>query len=136
MDLYAENILDHYRNPRGQKKLADPSVIHREENTSCGDELTIELKIENDIITEMTWTGTGCAISQAAISLLSEEVEGIKIEEANHLSKEKIEALLGVPVGIRRMKCALLCLHTLKNTLRKYVGEEAQSWTKTSEVED
>ncbi len=149
MDLYAENILDHYRHPRN-KNLPSPSgrgvgarpapersdwcggeglVVHEEVNLSCGDSLTISLVITDDRITEIGWDGNGCAISQAAMSMLSEELMGKSLKEIELMEKKDIYELLGVPVGPRRFKCALLCLHTLKNAMRKMRGENAQGWS-------
>ncbi len=133
MDLYAENILDHFRSPRGKEPLEKPSVEHHEINASCGDELTLQLRIEGKKITALSWSGTGCAISQAAMSMLSEELIGMPLEKADHLEPEHVKQLLGVPVGTRRTKCALLCLHTLKNAIRKHVGKEMLSWTQMLE---
>ncbi len=147
MDLYAENILDHYRSPRGTEPVEKPSVEHQEVNASCGDELTIQLKIEDEKITGLSWKGTGCAISQAAMSMLSEEILNSLSREAtagaqwnqfsilNSFTPKNIYDLLGVPIGPRRFKCALLCLHALKNALRLYEKKEPQSWIETVGVE-
>ncbi len=132
MDLYAENILDHYRHPRGKQAISTPSVTHEEVNLSCGDALTISLSIEEGKVTEMGWEGSGCAISQAAMSMLSEELEGKSVDELDALRKEDVYALLGVPIGPRRFKCALLGLHTLKNAVRKFKKEEVRGWGETS----
>ena len=131
MDLYAENILDHYRHPRGQEPLANPSAERREENLSCGDELTVRLELKGGVISGVSWEGTGCAISQAAMSLLSEELTGMTTDDLTKMKPERIYELLGVPVGPRRFKCALLCLHTLKNALRVHDGKEPQGWLET-----
>jgi nitrogen fixation NifU-like protein len=136
MDLYAENILDHYRDPRCKGALANAHVTHSEANISCGDEVTLHLKIENDCIKEVAWEGIGCAISQAGMSILCEELEGMSLENAVALKKDDIYELLGIPVGPRRFKCALLCLHTLKNALHAHAGEPIQSWLDTVEIED
>lgn len=136
MDLYAENILDHYKHPRNAGSLKSPTVSHKEENLSCGDDLTIDLILKNGMIEEIAWHGQGCAISQAAMSLLSEELVGKKEPEIASLSTKYIYELLGVPIGPRRFKCALLCLHTLKNMLRKLKKQELQSWVETVEVDD
>jgi nitrogen fixation NifU-like protein len=77
------------------------------------------------------WSGTGCAISQAAMSMLSEELAGMKTSDLEKMKTEHIYELLGVPVGPRRFKCALLCLHTLKNALRVHAGNEPQGWLET-----
>ncbi len=119
MDIYAEQVLDHYRHPRGKTSLPHPTVSHTEKNVSCGDSLTIELQIEDDRIAAVGWSGEGCAISQAGMSLLSEILTGMTTLEAAELQPEKIFELLGVPIGPRRMKCALLSLEALQNAVRK-----------------
>lgn len=136
MDLYAENILDHYRHPRHAGDLAEPAVTHGEENVSCGDTIDLSLKIENGMVTDVGWHGTGCAISQAAMSLLSEELIGKAIADVESLTPKHIYDLLGVEIGPRRVKCALLCLHALKNAIRKSRGEEPVSWVHTVAVEE
>lgn len=136
MDLYAENILDHYKNPRHAGHLKNPTTSRREENLSCGDDLTLELAIEDGTITDLAWRGEGCAISQAAMSLLSEELIGETAADAEGTTKEEVLSMLGVPVGPRRLKCALLCLHTLKNALRGARGEGPQSWLESVSLEN
>lgn len=131
MDLYAEQILEHYRNPRKQTPLASATVSHAEKNASCGDELTLSLQIDGERITDVSWSGTGCAVSQAGMSLLSEELVGTSTADAAALSADAVKMLLGVPIGPRRVKCALLCLHALKNALRTAEGKDPQSWTET-----
>lgn len=131
MDLYAENILDHYRHPRGQEPLQKVSVEHREENLSCGDELQLKLHVDGSVIAGLSWSGTGCAISQSAMSMLSEDLVGKTLEEAAREEPKHIYELLGVPVGPRRFKCALLCLHTLKNALLVHAGKPTQDWLET-----
>ena len=136
MDLYAENILDHYRHPRNQASLANPTVTHEEVNLSCGDTLQLSVRLDQGKVTGLSWQGTGCAISQASMSLLSEEIEGKTAAELEQMTKEQVYELLGVPVGPRRFKCALLSLHTLKNTLRKAQGLEPQSWIHTVDLSE
>ncbi len=128
MDLYADNILDHYRHPRGKRDLASPTVTHREANASCGDALTIHVMIQDDRVTDLAWSGDGCAISQAAMSMLGEEIMGKSIDDILVLPRSAIEAMIGVPVGPRRIKCALLGLHALKNTLRAAKGVPVEGW--------
>lgn len=129
MDLYAENILDHYKHPRNTGELKAATVSHREENLSCGDDLTLDLKLAGGKIAELAWRGNGCAISQAAMSLLSEELIGKTIAEAEKIGKDEILEMLGVPVGPRRLKCALLGLHTLQNALCVLIGKKAEPWS-------
>jgi nitrogen fixation NifU-like protein len=136
MDVYAENILDHYRHPRGKKRLPSATVEHREENVVCGDALTLQLAINDHHNIDLGWEGTGCAISQASMSMLCEEIEGKPLAALEAFKKDDVYALLGVPIGLRRMKCALLSLHTLKNALRKARGEAPQGWLQTVEIEE
>ena len=136
MDVYAENILDHFRHPRNKGVIANPNTKHEEANHACGDTITIYLQVENAKILRIQWEGTGCAISQAAMSLLSEKLVGMNTETATHLHKKDVLELLGIPVSTRRMKCALLCLHTLKNALRIAEGKEIQNWLSTVEIEE
>lgn len=136
MDVYAENILDHYRHPRSKHRIASPSIEHEEVNIACGDALTISLKVNGGKVEEAGWDGTGCAISQASMSLLMEELAGKTEEEIVALQKKDVYALLGVPIGPRRFKCALLALHTLKNALRTLHGNAPQSWLDTVDVEE
>ena len=131
MDLYAENILDHFKSPRGKERLPKPTVSHHEINASCGDELTVALKIDDGKVSALSWSGTGCAISQAAMSLISEELAGMSLQDLATMKPERVKALLGVPIGTRRVKCALLGLHALKNAVRKYKKQEPQSWIET-----
>ncbi len=131
MDLYAENILDHYRHPRRKGALADASVTHREVNASCGDTLSLSLKMEGGRITDLAWEGDGCAISQAGMSILGETLIGKTEQEVAALTAADVTTLLGVPVGPRRLKCALLSLHALKNALRSCAGQAPQPWTET-----
>ncbi|OGJ56287.1 hypothetical protein A3D88_01355 [Candidatus Peribacteria bacterium RIFCSPHIGHO2_02_FULL_52_16] len=134
MDIYAETILDHYRRPKGKMRLSQPSVSHAETNPACGDELTVDLVIHDGKIVDLGWDGTGCAISQAAMSMLSEEIMGKSEKDLEALAQKDIYAMLGVPIGPRRFKCALLCLHTVKNALRTKRGESKQSWTETVHI--
>ncbi len=131
MNLYAEHILDHYRRPRGQEALERTDAERHEVNASCGDDIALALEIADGKIVRMHWRGTGCAISQAAVSMLSEALEGMAVAEAEALPAAFVYELLAVPIGIRREKCALLCLHALKNALHVWKKEPVQGWVET-----
>lgn len=131
MDLYADTILDHYRHPRFKEMIASPTITHEEKNLSCGDTLTVYLTIDDVDHAHLHWTGDGCAISQAGMSILMEEMQDKTLTELDTLKASDILTLLGIPVGNRRIKCALLCLHTLKNALHTLRNEPLQSWTET-----
>ncbi len=131
MDLYAENILEHYRHPRHRGVLPGASVEHEERNVSCGDTLTVRLQIDDGRIVALGWEGAGCAISQAAMSIVGETLIGLSPDAAAVLSARDVRALLGVPIGTRRAKCAFLCLHALQNALHALRTEPAQDWATT-----
>ena len=116
--MYKENILDHFKNPRNAGKIENASVHHHEYNPLCGDEIDLFLVIdENKMIVDVKFHGKGCAISQASASMLTEEIKGKKIEELKNMTKENILEMLGIPISPVRLKCALLSLDTLKNSL-------------------
>ena len=135
MDLYAENILDHYRDPRNKGEGKEATISHSEKNISCGDEVTVHLTLKDDAVEKIEWEGVGCAISQAGMSIFAEEFEGHSTDALLKMKKSDIYELLGVPVGPRRFKCALICLHTVKNALRKNSGKNPQSWLETVEID-
>ena len=126
--MYQENILDHYKSPRNFGKMENASVHHHEKNPLCGDELDMFLVIdENKKIVDIKVYPTGCAISVASASMLSDEVKGKNIEELKHMTKEQILEMLGIPISPVRLKCALLSLDTLKNSIlifEKYIKVE------------
>ena len=117
LELYQENVLDYYKNPRNKKTIEGCTHTARELNPLCGDELTIYFNVADEIVTEVGFQGTGCAISQAAISMLSEKLIGMNVEEVNNLGKEDIFELLGIPISYTREKCALLSLKVLHKSL-------------------
>ena len=113
-DLYLENILDHYENPRNRGTLEHPDMSHEEDNPVCGDHIRIDMAVDDGIVTDVRFSGKGCSISQAAASMLTEEVRGKTLEEIRHFDKQTVLDLLGIPIGPVRMKCALLSLKVLK----------------------
>ncbi len=127
-DLYRENILDHYAHPRNYGTLEHPDKAAEDENPLCGDHIRMELEVTDGRIGQVRFTGTGCSISRAAASMLTEAVEGKSVEEVKQLSREDVLEMLGIELGPVRLKCALLALKTLKLALygvREWPGEEA-----------
>ena len=118
-DIYKENIIDYYKNPRNKGKLKDYNYKHKEINPLCGDEITLYIKVNKDKISEVNFMGKGCAISQASISMLTEKLKDMSTTEAKKLKKEDILKMLGIPISFVRMKCALLSLKTLTKSLEK-----------------
>jgi nitrogen fixation NifU-like protein len=112
--LYREAILDHYKHPRRKGHLDQPDIHYHDHNPFCGDELTIELKVVDGVVTDAAFDGRGCAISQATASMVMEEIVGKSTEELKQLDKDYILELLGIEIGPVRLKCALLSLKVLK----------------------
>ena len=116
MDMYQENIIDHGQNPRNWG-LLDPHDLHAtDDNPLCGDQLEVTLQVdENEIVKAVGWQGQGCTISQATASMLGEEIVGKSLSEVQKLDKEFIFELLGIPLSMSRVKCALLSLKVIKS---------------------
>ena len=121
--LYRELILDHYKNPRNHG-LLDPADAQAEgQNPLCGDEITVSVRLgANDVIDEVGFDGRGCAISQAAMSMLGDLVKGRTAQDVAAMPKEELLAELGVPLTPVRLKCAILGLGVLKLALHKARG--------------
>lgn len=113
--IYREQLIDLYENPLNFGELADADWSYEEDNPLCGDVVRIDVKLGADgRVVAIAWQGDGCAISQAAASLLTEEVKGLTLEEVRNFSKERLLELVGVPLSMARVKCALLSLKVLK----------------------
>lgn len=128
MDIYAQNIMDHYKNPRNAGDLIDPTIYHEEANLSCGDKIGVGLILKNDCVCDVKFKGSGCAISQSAMSILSEWIMGRSIKDIRSLDKETFFLMLGVPISFRRTKCALLGLLSVKNGLFELNKEKKIEW--------
>ena len=120
--LYREVILDHYRNPRGQGMLESPDAEAEGQNPLCGDEITISVAFDGETLEDVKFTGRGCAISQAATSMLMEMVQGKSATEVAALSREDLLEEVGIPLSPIRLKCAILGLGVLKVALHKAKG--------------
>jgi nitrogen fixation NifU-like protein len=122
--LYREVILDHYKNPRGHGVMENADADAEGMNPLCGDEVTIYVRFgeDGDTIDEVKFAGRGCAISQAATSMLTELVQGKKASEVAELDKDELLEEIGIPLTPIRLKCAMLGLTTLKVALHKAKG--------------
>ena len=113
MNVYQEELLDHYENPSNYGTLPNPDISHEEDNPLCGDRIRIELMVEDDIITEVRFSGHGCTISLAAASMLTEEIEVKVLRKSKTLARRHLR-YDRYPLGPVRVKCALLALKVLK----------------------
>ncbi len=123
-DFYQQNILDHSRYPRNSGRLEQPTVSREEVNPLCGDKLQVDLLIEDGVVTDVRFTGRGCAISQAAASMLTDEIKGKPLAEVRAIGKADVIELLGIPIGYTRLKCALLGLKAIKVGVYGITDEE------------
>jgi nitrogen fixation protein NifU and related proteins len=119
-ELYKQHILDHYARPRNRGVLTDATHTAEGSNPSCGDRLTIYLQIEEGTIRTVSFEGEGCAISQAATSLLTERVKHCSVTDAQTLGEQDMYALLGVEITSARRACALLGYTALHAALTDY----------------
>ena len=113
-DLYRQNILDHYQNPRNFGTLEHPDISAEDSNPLCGDKIRMDLMVEDGRVREVRFSGIGCSISRAAASMLTEEIQGKTLEEVKRIGKDEVLEMLGIELGPVRLKCALLALKTLK----------------------
>jgi len=135
-ELYQEIIIDHNRNPRNHHAMDEATTQANGFNPLCGDKLTVYIKIDNNIVTDVSFVGCGCAISQASASLMTEAMRGKTLAEAQILferfhamltteedtfsgSLDKLAVLAGVKAYPARVKCATLAWHTLHAALSK-----------------
>ena len=122
--LYREVILDHYKNPRGHGVIENADAQAEGQNPLCGDEVSIYVSFgdDGDTIDDVKFEGRGCAISQAATSMLTEMVKGRQATEIASLPKEQLLDEIGIPLTPVRLKCAILGLGVLKVALHRAKG--------------
>ncbi|MBP1985879.1 Fe-S cluster assembly sulfur transfer protein SufU [Halolamina salifodinae] len=124
-DMYRQQILDHYKNPRNYGEMQDPDFSHVGENPSCGDTIQVDVKLADDdeTIEQVAFSGDGCAISQAAASLLTETLPGKSIDELQAMDTDDIVDMLGVDISPMRIKCAVLARQVAQDGSKLYRGE-------------
>ncbi|MGI8631923.1 MAG: Fe-S cluster assembly sulfur transfer protein SufU [Solirubrobacterales bacterium] len=114
-DFYRDQILEHYKSPQNYGTLDDPDLEFSDTNPLCGDAITVQFIVDEDNrVTEVAFSGQGCAISQASASLLTDELRGKSTEELLKLDRDAVLELLGIDISATRMKCALLSLKCVK----------------------
>ena len=118
--IYRENILDHYKNPHNQGLIENADVKFTENNPICGDVISINLKINDNKIEDIKFVGQGCAISQSAMSMLTNELKVKTLEEVKNFKTEDVINMLGIEIGIVRTKCAVLGLVAVKNGIKEF----------------
>ncbi len=125
-DLYRDEILEHYREPHNFGTLDAPDASYEGHNPLCGDRITMMLIVDDaGAVSDVAFSGRGCAISQASASLLTDEIKGRPVAEIEAMTNQDILELLGIEISPARLKCALLSLSTLQNALQEREGREA-----------
>lgn len=115
-ELYREQILEHYKRPHNFGRLEDADLEYEDNNPFCGDEQHVTIRLDqDDRVAEIAFEGQGCAISTAATSLLTDELQGKSRQELLQLPKEFVLDLLGIEISATRMKCAMLGLKVVKS---------------------
>jgi nitrogen fixation NifU-like protein len=122
MDMYRELILDHYKHPRNAGHLDHPDTIQSDQNVSCGDSIIMEVSFDTvegkRVLSDVRFSGSGCAINQASASMLTEKAKGKSLEEIQSYTTDDILELLGTQLTPTRIKCAVLPLEVLQKAIR------------------
>jgi len=136
-DMYRQQILDHYKNPRNYGELDEKTYTHAGENPMCGDEIAIDVKLdeEEETIERVAFRGDGCAISQASASMLSQELAGTPVEEMREMDRDDVIDMLGVDISPMRVKCAVLAEKVVQDGAEIYEGEKDLDKTTTEDDE-
>jgi nitrogen fixation NifU-like protein len=136
-DIYREIILDYYRNPRNYGKIENPDISQKDSNPLCGDELEMNINLKDNKVSDVKFTGKGCAISQASASMLTELIMGKDFDFVKKLTKEDILENLGLhDLGPARIKCALLSLKVLKYGIYSYVSEKLNDTVSADKIKE
>jgi nitrogen fixation NifU-like protein len=113
--IYREQIIDLYESPLNYGEVKEPDFSYEEDNPLCGDVIRIDVRLDDqNRVAEVAWRGDGCAISQASASLLTEAIKGKTLDEVKGFTNEQLLELVGIPLSMARVKCALLSLKVLK----------------------
>jgi nitrogen fixation NifU-like protein len=132
-DMYRQQILDHYKNPRNYGELEDATFEHVGENPMCGDTIKMFVRLDEDgeTVEQVSFVGDGCAISQASASMLTGELRGMTLEEVRDLGRDDVLDMLGVEVTPMRVKCAVLAEKVAQDGTEIHLGEKDVEKTRT-----
>jgi nitrogen fixation NifU-like protein len=133
--MYRQQILDHYKNPRNCGELEDPTFSHVGENPSCGDTIRMDVRLDDDgeTIDYVSFSGDGCAISQASASMLTQRLPGTTLAELSGMDTDDVVEMLGVDISPMRIKCAVLAEKVVQDGARIHEGDLDIDATTTEE---
>jgi len=117
-NINMQNILDHFKDPDNYGELSNFTHVYELKNLSCGDSIKVFLLVEDDKVSKVSFLGSGCAISQAAMSILTSEITAMTLDELRKLDSAYIKELLGIKLGPTRLKCATLGLESIRKALQ------------------
>lgn len=118
--------MEHYKSPHNRGILNGATIVTHEKNPFCGDEIDLQLKIDDGIIKEAMFSGDACAVSLASSSMVTDFLKGKSLDDAGKLSKEDILEMVGVELTTSRVKCATLVLEALQRALKEYKENDAK----------
>ncbi len=113
--LYREIIIEHHKSPHNFGTLDPADFTAEDVNPLCGDQIRMDLRVTDNVVTDIAFTGKGCAVSIASASMLTDMVKGMTLDEVRAITKEELLEEIGIPVSPARLKCALLSLKVLKS---------------------
>jgi nitrogen fixation protein NifU and related proteins len=119
-DLYVEELIDHYKNPRNAGELKSAEVDHDGDNPTCGDMVHAYAVVKDGKLADIKFRGKGCAISQASADILYEDLKGKRLDEVKKLNIQHVQGLLGITLRPARVKCADLSLVVIKEGIKEY----------------
>ncbi|MFC7026629.1 Fe-S cluster assembly sulfur transfer protein SufU [Halomicroarcula sp. GCM10025324] len=136
-DMYRQQILDHYKNPRNYGELENATFTHVGENPMCGDEITMDVVLDDDeeTIEQVAFRGDGCAISQASASMLTQQLQGMSVDDLAAMDRDDVVDMLGVDISPMRIKCAVLAEKVAQDGADIYFGEKDLDRTSTEDDE-
>ena len=130
LDMYAEELIYNYEHPKNKGVMQSPSAQMHEENVSCGDKITIYIKLGDGKVKDVSFDGTGCVISMGTASILTDFLKGKTIAEIEAFGKDKLLELISIDPGPARMHCATLSLRAIRKALLDHEGKPIDVETK------
>ena len=123
---FRDMLMEHYHHPRNVGQIESPDFSSVEYNHSCGDQIQIEGRIKQGVLVELGFIGSGCILSQAVASIITDNCKGKTINQVLALDKDYIQNLIGMTLGPTRLRCAMLPLYAMQHGLRQYLQEQEE----------